>query len=103
MVFQEEDKKMRAYAIIPPMLNQVQRTLRFLNHNGLIDEPMSEYKERKQAISWSTEEKEIFKEKYLERPKQFGHMAELMEKKVDIAKQPAISWKTYFQVAKGNS
>ena len=80
---QEEDKKMKAYAVIPPMLNQNQRKLKFINNNGLISEPMALYKQRKQATSWSAEEKELFKEKYLERPKQFGQISDLLEKKVD--------------------
>lgn len=79
---------MRAYAVIPPMLNQNQRKLKFIDRNGLIAEPMALYKEQKQATNWSTEEKETFKEKYLERPKQFGQIADILEKKVDRCTPP---------------
>ena len=91
---------MRAYAIIPPMLNQTQRKLKFVNRNGLIPEPMSEYKARKETTNWSAEEKEIFKDKYLERPKQFGQIAELLEKKVEKCKQSPTVKKKYLQVRK---
>ena len=44
---QEEDKKMRSYAVIPPMmLDSFERRHFFNNKNGLIEDPMSEYKER---------------------------------------------------------
>lgn len=76
---------MRAYAIIPPMLSQQPRKLRFINRNGLVPEALSGYKERRQMSNWSTEEKEIFKDKYLERPKQFGHIADAIEKKVHMS------------------
>lgn len=69
-------------------MNQTQRKYKFIDKNGLISEPMSEYKERKQMTNWSAEEKEIFKEKYLERPKQFGQIAEMLEKKVKPDGQP---------------
>jgi len=75
---------MRAYAIIPPMLGQTNKALKFTNRNGLIQEPMSEYKKHKLSTNWSNEEKEIFKEKYLDRPKQFGQIADLLEKKVEM-------------------
>lgn len=92
---------MRAYAVIPPMLNQMPRSLRFVNRNGLIAEPMSDYKERKQTTNWTAEEREVFKEKYLERPKQFGHIAEVLEKKVEENnnKLPPVKRK-YLQVKK---
>ena len=96
LLLQEEDKKMKAYAVIPPMLNQNQRKLKFINNNGLITEPMALYKQKKQATSWSAEEKELFKEKYLERPKQFGQIADLLEKKVDRYAQ--ITTTKYLQI-----
>ena len=38
---------MRSYAVIPPMmLDSFERRHFFNNNNGLIEDPMSEYKER---------------------------------------------------------
>lgn len=81
---QEEAKKIKAYAIVPPMFDPNQRKLRFSNCNGLIKGTLSEYKELKQVVDWSPQEQAVFKEKYLERPKQFGHVADLLDKKVQV-------------------
>ncbi|KAL3856873.1 hypothetical protein ACJMK2_011584, partial [Sinanodonta woodiana] len=79
---EEEDKKMRSYAVIPPMmLDARQRKLRFINNNGLIEDPMEEYKERKHINCWSNHEKQIFKEKYLQHPKNFALIATYLDKK----------------------
>lgn len=66
------------------MLDPTQRKLRFINRNGLMQGTPSEYKEMKQqsVVSWSPHEQALFKEKYLERPKQFGLIADALEKKV---------------------
>ncbi len=46
LLFQEEDKKMRSYAVVAPMmLDSFERRHFFNNNNGLIEDPMSEYKE----------------------------------------------------------
>ena len=43
---------MRSYAVIPPMmLDSFERRHFFNNNNGLIEDPMSEYKERLVFIS----------------------------------------------------
>ncbi|KAK3589151.1 hypothetical protein CHS0354_017117 [Potamilus streckersoni] len=79
---EEEDKKMRSYAVIPPMmLDARQRKLRFINNNGFIEDPMEEYKERKHINCWSIHEKQIFKEKYLQHPKNFALIATYLDKK----------------------
>jgi nuclear receptor co-repressor 1 len=76
---------MRNLAVIPPMmLDARQRSLKFVNKNGLITDCMEEYKERKYINVWTAQEKQIFKEKYLQHPKNFGLIASFLEKKVNI-------------------
>ena len=80
---QEEDKKMRSYAVIPPMLLDArQRKLRFHNNNGFIEDPKNEHKERQNVNIWTEHEMEIFKDKYLQHPKNFGFISSFLEKKV---------------------
>ena len=85
IVQQEEERKMRSLAVIPPiMLDSKQRQLRFYNKNGLLDDPMSDYKERQMCNTWSQTEKNIFREKYLQHPKNFTFIASFLEQKVII-------------------
>ena len=80
---QEEDKKMRMLAVIPPMmLDARQRRIRFLNNNGLLEDPMAVYKEQYHTTHWTNQEKQIFKEKYLQHPKNFSVIASFLPKKV---------------------
>ncbi|KAI1292019.1 Nuclear receptor corepressor 1 [Halotydeus destructor] len=77
-----EDKKMRSYAVIPPILiDQRHRKYKFINSNGLCDDPLNEYKEYKQMIIWTDQDKEIFREKYLLHPKNFGLISTYLERK----------------------
>lgn len=77
-----EDKKMRSMAVVPPiLLNASQRRLSFQNNNGLIDDYSTEYKERQLLNVWTTSEKEIFREKYLQHPKNFGLIASYLDRK----------------------
>ncbi|XP_071179529.1 nuclear receptor corepressor 1-like isoform X3 [Mytilus edulis] len=79
---EEEDRKMRSLAVIPPMmLDARQRSLRYYNNNGLVEDPMSEWKDRKLINIWTPEEKRIFKERYLQHPKNFPAIASYLEKK----------------------
>lgn len=73
---------MKAYAIIPPLLCDSERRHRFINRNGLVKSGVSEYNERKRSVTWLPHEEALFKDKYLERPKQFGLIADLLDKKV---------------------
>ena len=83
-LLQEEERKMRSLAVVTPMmLDARQRSLRFVNKNGLIEDCMEEYKERKYFNVWTATEKQIFKEKYLQHPKNFGLIASFLEKKVN--------------------
>ena len=78
-----EDKKMRNYAVIPPiLLDSRQRKIMYHNENCLVEDPMADYKERQLLNIWTKPEKDIFKEKYLQHPKNFGLISSYLEKKV---------------------
>jgi hypothetical protein len=73
-------------AVIPPMmLDARQRSHRFIDENGLVTDPMSVHNESMLRVQfWSPEEREIFKEKYIVHPKNFGYIASALENKVTI-------------------
>jgi len=74
---------MRSLAVIPPLLLDCwQRRIRFINNNGLIEDPMSEFKERQMCNVWTDSERDTFKEKYLQHPKHFSYIAQFLERKV---------------------
>ncbi|RXM91823.1 Nuclear receptor corepressor 2 [Acipenser ruthenus] len=55
---------MRHLAVIPPMLfDAEQQRIKFINMNGLMDDPMKVYKDRQVMNVWSEQEKETFREK----------------------------------------
>ncbi len=73
---------MHSYAVIPPILAPPEeRRRKFTDNNGLIQDPLKEYNERKFLDTWTDSEKEIFKEKYLLHPKNFGQIAQALERK----------------------
>lgn len=77
-----EDKKIRAYAVIPPILyDENERVYRFKTNNCKITDPVSVYKELTYLNVWTNSEKEIFKEKFLQSPKNFGLIASYLERK----------------------
>ncbi len=77
-----EDKKMHSLAVIPPLLlPEDERSRKFANNNGLVLDPLREYTERKFLNTWTEAEKEIFKEKYIGNPKNFGQIAQFLERK----------------------
>ena len=47
-----------------------------------MEDPMEEYRERRYINIWSAQEKQIFKEKYLQHPKNFALISSFLEKKV---------------------
>jgi len=75
---------MRSLAVIPPMLlDERQKKLRFINNNGLLDDPKAINEETlSKTHYWTDTEKEIFQEKYLHRPKNFGYVASALHNKV---------------------
>ena len=77
-----EDKKIRAYAVIPPIMHdEKERTYRFRTNNCKIDDPVREHKELMYLNVWTPVEKEIFREKFLQAPKNFGLIASYLERK----------------------
>lgn len=75
---------MRSYAVIPPLLlDTKQRRIAFQNRNGLLqpEELEALHSERKLINVWSSVEHELFKEKYLQHPKNFGTIAQSLEHK----------------------
>ncbi|XP_015919467.1 nuclear receptor corepressor 2 isoform X2 [Parasteatoda tepidariorum] len=77
-----EEKKMRSYAVIPPIiLDSRQRRLWYVNNNGLVEDLSQEYKEKQLLNIWTDQEKEIFREKYLQHPKNFAFIASCLDRK----------------------
>lgn len=77
-----EDKKMRSYAVIPPiLLDQRERKIVYDNNNGYIEDMEAVYKSRQFLNVWTPSEKEIFKEKYLQHPKNFVVIASYLDRK----------------------
>lgn len=73
---------MRSYAVIPPiLLDARQRKISYANNNGRIEDFTAEYKERQLLNVWTKTEREVFKEKYLQHPKNFGVIASYLERK----------------------
>jgi len=63
-----EDRKLRSYAVIPPiMFDSRVRRYKFINRNGLIENPLEEYKELQLLNVWTEQEKDIFREKFLKK------------------------------------
>lgn len=77
-----EDKKMRSYAVIPPiLLDAKERKITYQNNNGHVEDMEAVYRSRKHMNIWTQSEKEIFKEKYLQHPKNFGVIASYLDRK----------------------
>ncbi|PSN49366.1 hypothetical protein C0J52_12218 [Blattella germanica] len=77
-----EDKKMRSYAVVPPiLLDARQRRVTYINNNGRIEDFTAEYKERQLLNVWTASEHDIFKEKYLQHPKNFGVIKTYLDRK----------------------
>ena len=54
---------MRQLSVIPPMMfDAEQRRVKFINMNGLMEDPMKVYKDRQFMNVWTDHEKEIFKD-----------------------------------------
>ncbi|XP_071945276.1 uncharacterized protein [Antedon mediterranea] len=76
------DRHIRSLAVVPPMLfDSHQRRIKYINKNGIVEDPMKEHKEKQLFNTWSDEEKEMFKEKFLQHPKNFLLIASFLEKK----------------------
>uniref|UniRef100_A0A4W5PAU9 Nuclear receptor corepressor 2 n=1 Tax=Hucho hucho TaxID=62062 RepID=A0A4W5PAU9_9TELE len=76
------EKQMRQLAVIPPMLfDAEQQRIKFINMNGLMDDPMKVYKDRQVMNMWSEQEKDTFRDKFIQHPKNFGLIASFLERK----------------------
>ncbi|XP_018118124.1 nuclear receptor corepressor 2 isoform X4 [Xenopus laevis] len=76
------ERQMRQLAVIPPMLfDAEQQRIKFINMNGLMDDPMKVYKERQVMNMWSEQEKDTFREKFIQQPKNFVFIASFLERK----------------------
>ncbi|KAI5615606.1 nuclear receptor corepressor 1 isoform X2 [Silurus asotus] len=79
---ENNEKQMRQLSVIPPMMyDSEQRRVKFINMNGLMEDPMKVYKSRQFMNVWTEHEKEIFKEKFVQHPKNFGFIASYLERK----------------------
>ncbi|XP_063306129.1 nuclear receptor corepressor 1 isoform X12 [Pelobates fuscus] len=79
---ENNEKQMRQLSVIPPMMfDSEQRRVKFINMNGLMEDPMKVYKNRQFMNVWTDHEKEIFKEKFVQHPKNFGLIASYLERK----------------------
>ncbi|XP_029957721.1 nuclear receptor corepressor 1 isoform X2 [Salarias fasciatus] len=79
---ENNEKQMRQLSVIPPMMyDSEQRRVKFINMNGLMDDPMKVYKSRQFMNVWTEHEKEIFKDKFVQHPKNFGLIASYLERK----------------------
>ncbi|XP_044078045.1 nuclear receptor corepressor 1 isoform X2 [Siniperca chuatsi] len=79
---ENNEKQMRQLSVIPPMMfDSEQRRVKFINMNGLMDDPMKVYKARQFMNVWTEHEKEIFKEKFVQHPKNFSLIASYLERK----------------------
>ncbi|KAM4049948.1 nuclear receptor corepressor 2 isoform 13-T13 [Anomaloglossus baeobatrachus] len=76
------ERQMRQLAVIPPMLfDAEQQRIKFINMNGLMDDPMKVYKERQVMNMWSEQEKDTFREKFIQQPKNFVFIASFLDRK----------------------
>ena len=71
------------YADIPGLLplEEQERQRKCTSNNGLILDPLKEFNDRKFQNMWTDPEKDIFKEKFLQHPKNFGMIAKNLERK----------------------
>lgn len=79
---EDQDKKVKSYAVIPPMLEEMRsKKPKYINTNGYVEDIVAEYKVYQIMNTWSDEEKDIFRESYLQNPKNFRQIATLTGRK----------------------
>ncbi|CAH2052695.1 unnamed protein product, partial [Iphiclides podalirius] len=76
---EHEDKKMRSLTVVPPLLREP-RTPTLLTNMRCMDME-TEHKELQTRNVWSRAERELFREKYLQHPKNFGQIASFLPRK----------------------
>lgn len=77
------NRKMRQNAVVLPVVVDLQerRRPRYCDHNRLVRDMAAMHNECQKQSTWTDQEKEIFREKFTEFPKDFGKIASFLEKK----------------------
>lgn len=79
---EHEDKKMRSLTVIPPLLMYPPHdNAHYTDTNRQCLDMEAEHKQLLLCNVWTTAEKEVFKEKYLQHPKNFGMIASYLSRK----------------------
>ncbi|PZC77189.1 hypothetical protein B5X24_HaOG203667 [Helicoverpa armigera] len=79
---EHEDKKMRSLTVVPPLLRDPSDTTPvYIDTNRRCMDMESEHKELQLRNVWSQAERELFREKYLQHPKNFGQIASFLPRK----------------------
>ncbi|XP_028415198.1 nuclear receptor corepressor 1-like [Dendronephthya gigantea] len=79
---ERHEKHMRLLAVDPPpLLDEDQRRVKYINRNGLIKDLQVYVEQHKMLNIWTEREKEIFKEKYIVAPKDFEFIAKFIPNK----------------------
>lgn len=68
-------------AVLPPLRTDEQRTLPHGDFESLVEDPMAELKKHQLTKKWNVKEKTIFREKFIEHPKNFGMIASSLDGK----------------------
>lgn len=83
---EDQDKKVKSYAVIPPMLEEMRsRKPNYINKNGYVEDIIAEYKQNQIQNTWTTTDRDLFKEYYLQHPKNFGAISSLMSGRKTVA------------------
>lgn len=76
------ERHMRTLAVEPPpMLDERERRVKFVNRNGLVRDPLGIINERKHKNIWSEKERHIFKDKFIHNPKDFDLISSFLPTK----------------------
>ncbi|KAF9408087.1 hypothetical protein HW555_012109, partial [Spodoptera exigua] len=79
---EHEDKKMRSLTVVPPLLRDPSDTTPvYIDTNRRCMDMEAEHKELQLRNVWSQAERELFREKYLQHPKNFGQIASFLPRK----------------------
>ncbi|KAH9362604.1 hypothetical protein HPB48_015482 [Haemaphysalis longicornis] len=71
----------RSRAIIPPLRTGREHSPCHETFQTLVEDPLAELKERQSTNAWDDQEKNIFREKFIEHPKKFHIIASYLDKK----------------------
>ncbi|KAH9368104.1 hypothetical protein HPB48_013742 [Haemaphysalis longicornis] len=77
----KEKRRKLHCAIIPPLLSGEQRPPRHVDFRNLVQDPLAELEERHSTNEWDDRDKEIFREMFIQHPKQFDVIASCLGRK----------------------